>query len=426
MLKEPDQPVLLLKGPFTLGGASTRIDLEADLVLRWSPSLRIEFEGDCSDPAWQLHAGEGWTLESNDFKVPVLIREISRAGELSTVRGITLSPICIGEDSFQSLRFSLVNFPNYVGGFVQRETGGAGRDRLEMNIAGGRLQVDAIHEARQVAKLAKYEGGAVITHVGVWTPSSSKLSPTEAESLLTMLHHWFALLSGSRSGPLFPEGVGDSGEITWKQYGPWSVDRGPSSLNWFPSRNAVDLTDALGRFLDLWQQETWRDPLKYAISWYSEGNVANRANESRIIIAQVALELLSSVTLVEASQFLSRRQFKKLPTADRLRTLLDYCKIPVTMPGHLTSLRPLIDTKHPDGPGVVTKVRNALAHSSAKDRETMRKIAGEQFMECGQLALQYLELVLLALLGYQGHYSRRAWRGWKGEDEVVVPWRHAT
>jgi hypothetical protein len=48
--------------------------------------------------------------------------------------------------------------------------------------------------------------------------------------------------------------------------------------------------------------------------------------------------------------------------------------------------------------------------------------SGVQLWECSQLALQYVELVLLAVCGHGGLYARRGWRGWKGEDEIVVPW----
>jgi hypothetical protein len=55
----------------------------------------------------------------------------------------------------------------------------------------------------------------------------------------------------------------------------------------------------------------------------------------------------------------------------------------------------------------------------------MGSVDGEQRMECSELALQYLELALLAVCGHDGYYARRGWRGWKGDDEVLVPWSEA-
>jgi hypothetical protein len=74
---------------------------------------------------------------------------------------------------------------------------------------------------------------------------------------------------------------------------------------------------------------------------------------------------------------------------------------------------------------VITSVRNAFVHSTEKKRKTIDKIDGLQLLECGELALQYVELALLAVCDHDGYYARRGWRGWRGEDEVRVPWRPA-
>jgi hypothetical protein len=54
------------------------------------------------------------------------------------------------------------------------------------------------------------------------------------------------------------------------------------------------------------------------------------------------------------------------------------------------------------------------------------KVTGPHLAECSQLALQYVELALLAICDHDGHYARRGWKGWKGDDEVLVPWHQGS
>jgi hypothetical protein len=55
-------------------------------------------------------------------------------------------------------------------------------------------------------------------------------------------------------------------------------------------------------------------------------------------------------------------------------------------------------------------------------RGSLGAVEGKHLVECGQLALNYVDLAILAVCHHDGHYARRGWRGWKGDDEVRVPW----
>lgn len=137
---------------------------------------------------------------------------------------------------------------------------------------------------------------------------------------------------------------------------------------------------------------------------------------------KLALELLSWVRLVESERLHSRRDFKRLSAAGRIRTLLQRSGIPAQLPDHLDDLARLRDNEAFDGPGVITKVRNLLVHSGEKGGAASGLVPGSDLLQCSALALNYVELALLSLCGYSGHYVRRGWRGWMGDDEVRGPW----
>lgn len=132
--------------------------------------------------------------------------------------------------------------------------------------------------------------------------------------------------------------------------------------------------------------------------------------------------MLAYVVAVETRHLHARSDFDRLSAAERIRTLLQVLDIPAPVPAHFVEVQNLLTDDIVDVPGLITFVRNKFVHATAKSRATVAAVSGVQRWACGQLALQYLELVLLALFGHKGRYAQRAWRGWKGDDEIYVPW----
>jgi hypothetical protein len=268
---------------------------------------------------------------------------------------------------------------------------------------------------------ARRDSGFVISHVGEWLPSSGKMTVTDAKVILDMLHIWFGLLRGAWSGPLFPQGLVDS-EVVWRQFAAWNLGDSREVRTWLPQRKPLDLSMLFAGFVQRWNDAAWKGPLSSSVSWYVEANSPGTTQESRIILSQVALELLAWVHLVETQQLHSRSDFKRLSAAGRIRVLLQQIGVPTAIPDYMTLLPRLCHGDAFDGPGVITRVRNALVHAPDDRSVVIGTLDGVTLYECSQLALQYVELALLAICGHGGHYARRAWKGWKGDDEVLVPW----
>jgi len=423
-----DEQVHLLSGPFRLIG-STEAVLHADLNLRWSPSVAIEFDGTYDVPFSGIEGQ--WTLMSEgdiNFSVPVIVTQVILGSEASAVRGIAASTLNIGRGPFRRLRFCLANFPSYRGKSIHFEhegMSGLTLGRLEVATEEGVCQIDTIPESKDLVEAAERNGGFVISHVGEWIPATGVMSAKEAESILGMLHFWFGLLRGAWAGPLFPQGINDDQTIVWRQFDNGRLRESRQVATWLPERAPLDLSKAFHGFVQRWNEDVWRDSLVTSISWFVEANAIGTANESRVVLAQVALELLSWVLLVEEQRLCHPGDFEKISAAGRIRALLHHVGVPTDVPGYLDSLQALCDVDAFDGPGIIAKVRNALVHPTKKKRVLMESVNGEQRMECAQLALQYLDLVILAVCGHDGYYSRRGWRGWKGIDnnEVRVPWK---
>lgn len=429
ILNELNEPVRVIEGPFTLAGPQ-RGELDSDLMFRWLPSPAIEFDG--SFAHGPVAPGAEWTLLSEGdraFSAPVHLTHatLTFGSESSRVRGILQEPITLGDAPFEMLRFSLANFPDYLGSPVQCEPD-SGQEtvagRLHLSAAHGECQLDVIPEAAELRKSARQAGGYFISHVGRWLPSDGRMSVQDAEKVGELLFVWFGFLRGAWTGPLFPQGL-RAGELVWQQYAAWKLREVRKVPTWLPRFQGLNLAGAFSRFAELWEDPGWHNPLKLAVSWLVEANASEVAPETRIVLAQVALELLAWVHLVEAQQVHSRKDFKALSAAGRIRALLDHISVPAEIPDHLTTLPPLCSGNAFDGPGVITTVRNDLVHATDKSRASVQKLSGRQLYECSQLALQYVELVLLSLCGYSGHYKRRGWQGWEGGDEALVPWSQA-
>ena len=86
--KDLNEPVLVAEGPFRLVGPADG-QLEADLVFRWIPNARVEFDGSYEHPHVTLDAAD-WQLVSDrepQFEIPVVVTGVWTGSEASHIRG---------------------------------------------------------------------------------------------------------------------------------------------------------------------------------------------------------------------------------------------------------------------------------------------------------------------------------------------------
>lgn len=429
-----NRPIDVAGGEFEIEDAKGNKGIfQGRLYFKWMPSTGMEFEGEYSGSALESDS-EGIVqgiLRNREMELnaPAFLTRYSPWNTEPTIRGILKgSAIITSAPKLDRLRFCLVNFPKYLGNPIKDCTGLGQRaflGRMEFSSPDYHCIVDTLPEIFDFAPRANLDEGFLITHVGELKPVRGRFESEEAESLVDMLHQFFGFLAGKRSGPVFPQGFTDK-EKTWEQLAAWRLAEWRKVQSWLPESNRLTLDGLFSGFVEKWSAQDWQSPLRTILGWYFEANSPTAANETRAILGQVALEMLAWVEIVERQSLHSHKDFERMSAAGRIRSLLHHLRIPTDLPTHFPELQDVRDRDAFDGPGVITTVRNALVHATEKKRIRIKSITSPRLWQVGQLALQYLELTLLALCGYQGKYARRGWRGWKGEDETIVPWAPVT
>lgn len=124
--------------------------------------------------------------------------------------------------------------------------------------------------------------------------------------------------------------------------------------------------------------------------------------------------------LVEDQKTLSSEGFGSLHADDQIRLLISSQNIELEVPANLKELHKLAKELNWDGPKSITEVRNFIIHSGKENKRlAKRKIP---YFDVLNLALSYIELVLLHLFGHKGIYANRLLRGRYVGDVVSVPW----
>lgn len=430
-----NQPIDVAAGSFQLLIAEKVLGtVDGRLYFRWLPSAAMEFDGSYS--GLPIDVGAEDVILRNDeigLSAPAMITNSkitsSTCGPTpEQIRGVFRNQATIAaRPTFDRLQFCLVNFPGYFGAPIRYEIDGSrggSLGRLQVASPGFMCVVDEIPEVHELRKTAAQDSGFVISHVGELKPVEGCLDEVSTQEMLDMLRLFFGFLRGAWSGPVFPQGL-TKHQKNWEQLAGWKISEPREVPTWLPQRNPLDLNRLFAGFVERWLDPAWRAPLRRALNWYVEANSSGTSHETRIVLGQVALELLAWLELVVTHQRHSQNDFKRLSAAGRIRSLLHQLHIPCGMPSHLAELQSLLENDAFDAPGVVARLRNALVHAGEKNPAPIQSVSGVQRWQAGQLILQYVELSLLALCGYQGKYAQRGWRGSKGENEVFVPWGQA-
>jgi hypothetical protein len=424
-----NERLTLAEGPFDLIEANGNVvPIEhGSIVFRWLPVSEIECHGFLRGE--HTFADDNLTLRAADksYEASVFYTLPYSSAQF---RGLVTKPVEIGDPAdLEVIRFSLANFPRYIGDFCRHVVNGSRgihRGRLAATTATFDLKVDFLVETERLRQESELDPGFFISHVGELRPLSGTFSGARVPDLLEMLSVWFGFLRGARCGPLLPMGLKNN-VVAWRLWGDGRIEEPNKVPTWLPRHRALDLASLFQGFCALWSDPAWRGPLKTAVSWYIVANASRELPETRIILSQVALEMLAWVDIVETKKTNSRSDFEKISAAGKVRALFQQRRIPCAVPDHMADLARLQDAEAFDGPGVITKIRNALVHSNEKKRAVLDAIydcdAGLPLYFCSQLSLQYVELALLAICGYTGHYGvRGALAGFRGDTHRVVPW----
>jgi hypothetical protein len=226
----------------------------------------------------------------------------------------------------------------------------------------------------------------------------------------------FAL--GRWVAPALPVGFNREGERIWEQWAPWRCDSIHGYESWWDTHTADDLADFVGGFIEAYLDPHEHPIVRHVAMHLIAANHSGTTAEGKVMLAQAGLEHLAWVTVVLTGP-MSKKAFRALGTAKRLRPLLEEAQVSLSMPSELDGLFELATRRDLDGPDAIVWVRNRLAHP--KDPGEPYRIEGLVW-QTAQLLLEYGELLLLYRLGYRGRFMRRyPPRRWAHASEPV-PW----
>jgi hypothetical protein len=385
----------------------------------WSPSpwVIFSFSPDAEGPIDLPHEGVKLELVDRARSAPVVRTRVLHVGIPGqvTVEGVFTGEVLVDSPApVEAVTFHVANFPPYLGEWVRRDHG-ASSTRLTARLDNYVVHLD---DARFGDVMSGPWYGFAITHVGRITRTDGK--PVRFEDLPRLqesLTWWLSLLRAERTAPILLVGCHENRRVweLWRSavVQPWSGRR-----TWMPQFPVagVDSLDECGRLLSAIAQLGEPTAAVYrALDWYTQ-SVSSSNPATTAVLAQAGLELLAWLRLVHGLGV--GEGYERMPFADALRVALGFASIGRALPESF----PAIDVaprdkpaKPMDGPGLITEMRNAAVHPKPGRWDDDLRVA----FEGGQLAIRYLELLMLHRLGYQGATVDRRGQSLAGD---AVPW----
>ncbi len=401
------------------------------VLVRWDPATELLFrqpDAD-SDELAAFQAFEPQTtlrLEGFDEEIPVLLRSHAPASG-------RIAHLSWGDAGrVRKVRFHLTNFPNVLLplSLHQKDADGERYWRGSMLAEGGRweLRLDARPELKDLATAIEERQTFAVTHIGQLSRRDGEtFSSDEIDSALRCLLALFSFGRGAWSAPMLPVGFDDRSARVWWNAGSVFCTAGlVRGLSWLDSHDGDGFQQVAGQWMDLWEEPQWRVALDRAVMYYTEANRQGVGHPSfleiRYTLAQAGLELMAwTILKQEASE--ERPAWVKGPGAapTNLRNLLMWAGIPQEVPPELPALEALKqDHGWDDAAHVPSWLRNQIAHP--KPRPEAAGPAHDVLWQGTQLAVWYLELLLLRRLGFNGRYGcRLETERWAGQTRPV-PW----
>jgi hypothetical protein len=253
------------------------------LDFEWLPSPGIRFKIDQASPppitSLKQLLGKG-TLSLLDADTEVSIDAVASGLSIPTdlfelkVVGYPEKAIVLGAD--QNLSYVLchfVNLPNFLGEAVSYRSGEAyteSRSRVVLEADGWRIIIDAVEEISKLITDLKALGGYAITHVAKLERSDGgTVSSEDVKEWIDALAFFLSFARGFHSPPILSVGFDEEGNKVWEEWyskrrsTPWK-----GVISWFPESRPQGLVRIFPNFMDKWNDQTWNEGLRQAITWY--------------------------------------------------------------------------------------------------------------------------------------------------------------
>ena len=426
----PGEPLVLHHGQLRLT-SSTLPPLEApgQVTISWNQGAQLRWIADLPGDGDAEHDWRVWS-DPHQRQLHVDVHGRSGHGQThSTSPGHGwLNGLEVGERDAALIRLIAhwVNLPRIWPTEAVRTIDADGMPkfaaRWQMQAEGWELRIDSRPDLDEVLRACKQDRSFAVTHVmEVRRLDRSTFTGQEVNELLEALQFAVSFALSRWSCPAAPVGYTEADDLAWSVWRPLFCDQpGRGTGGWWFEQRGEDLAQTVAGFLQHWQNDKLREPLKFAAT---SAIVAGESGfvEQRLVTATSALEHLCWVTDVLEGDFSATSFAKGRDAGDRLRALLTGINVCCELREDRTPTLLSFAQEHElrDGPAAVMRVRNRLVHP--KDTRSIYDYKG-LVAEASRLATRYLDLVVLHRIGFTGEVADRTRiRGWHGETEPV-PW----
>jgi len=322
-------------------------------------------------------------------------------------------PIIVGSSAnLASVSFDIVNFPSFM--VLYGALAGTESNRVDITVAGWHIEIRSPRESPDVEAFQSpiY---SVTQSCTLRRIDGATFRSEAALEVLNILHEALSFASGRWVATVFVGGIATGGDVAWKVWGTGKLRPDFSTEGtWFDFHHGDALADVVSGLFDLHRNAENAEAFRTALYWFVRSGTEAAGVDGGLILLQAALERLSWHRFVIDRRMFSAKKFGDLRAHERLRLLVEDCKIPEAVPTGLSKLLPEATKRGWDGPAAVAAARNPLVHP--------RGLRPLPWYDLWRLARWYVELVLLNMVGFIGEYSNRTLeRRWVGAVERV-PW----
>lgn len=422
--RAPNQSIPLYRGQLRGEAQASEFFVDGAVEMAWQPTLRLRYRSIEELPtnlSLDVFAGDfDFDLYPADLSVlPVPPEPTDEDDNTPPIEGQLIHLEMGSLDWASFLTFQLPNFLPYVGDWM-RHGQHAHRGRIVLSGAGWRLTLDSREGLDQIVSSVKRSGGYALTHVGrLEREDGESFTRDEARKMIDAVYWFCSFVKGSAGGPVLPVGFGPGGKANWSDWRATIAEPGYAADSWADVLHAQELANLFPGFLERWFDPFWQRVVHAGVAYYLDANIP-RTLQRAVALAQVGLEMLVYAILIDDQ----RKTWEEIkPIGRAISGLLDYYKIPITIPDHFTELAVVAAAEGwLTGPWAVTALRNEFIHAK---RDAPRR-PHEVWVQAWKLISWYLELTLLATLRFNGEYANRLkWPRWVGTVERV-PWAQPT
>ncbi|WP_459558513.1 hypothetical protein [Lacunimicrobium album] len=409
--------LLLTRGNALFKVDHTELSSIADVYLSLADETSLKFQVELDD-ATLLHDTDEFEFYFEGNKIRGFITNINiRSHAKDSIVFMSSSlPVEIHRSGSQYLslvEFELFNLDDIWSEKFELE-GGQRISKFEFGTKDVLVEIKSTPQTRDNVKNLKKNGGTLKTHCARMRHSGGgNLTPALVKDVITDLYFVLSFAKGNWVSPPYCRGYSNSSSLEWEMLADVGR-RYRNAVTWFDPQSKSQLGDLFSCYSVL--SESWKKTLRSTLFWYIESVNDYICLDSRIVLAQAALERISFEIFVVSEKTYTEKKFNSLKASDRLCEMFEFLSIPADVSLIRNLLKPEEIRNWTTSAEAITKVRNSIVHPKAGISDKSKLL-----YEVWRLSLWFLELTILAASGYNGVYGNRLVKQYYGDVEPV-PW----